>query len=110
MFVAAGAGLRLGWSWIDPGAAHPRRGRCAEEGQAAGALALGLAATLFVSGVIEAFVTPSGLPTWARIGIGVVAVARLPRATSSCWAAAPCGPVRSATCAGPARPTSRRRR
>ncbi|MDQ3502909.1 MAG: stage II sporulation protein M, partial [Actinomycetota bacterium] len=28
---------------------------------------------LFVSGIIEAFVTPSPLPTWARIGIGVVA-------------------------------------
>jgi hypothetical protein len=24
--------------------------------------------------VIEAFVTPSGLPTWARIGIGVAAL------------------------------------
>ena len=51
VFVAAGAGLRLGWSWIDPGAAHPRRRRSREEGQAAGALALGLAATLLVSGV-----------------------------------------------------------
>jgi hypothetical protein len=67
--VASGAGLRLGWSWIDPDGrtrAHALR----EEGQAAGALALGLAATLMVSGVVEAFVTPSGLPTWARIGIG----------------------------------------
>jgi hypothetical protein len=32
---------------------------------------MGLVAVLFVSGAIEAFVTPSGLPTWARIGIGV---------------------------------------
>jgi hypothetical protein len=30
---------------------------------------------LAVSGVIEAFVTPSGLPSWARIGIGAVAEA-----------------------------------
>jgi len=30
---------------------------------------------LLVSGVIEAFVTPSTLPTWARIGIGAVAEA-----------------------------------
>jgi hypothetical protein len=29
---------------------------------------------LFVSGLIEGFVTPSGLPTWARVGIGVVAL------------------------------------
>ncbi len=71
VFVAAGAGLRLGWSWIDPGA-RPRSQALAEEGQAAGALAIGLAATLAVSGVVEAFVTPSGLPTWARVGIGAL--------------------------------------
>jgi len=69
VFVAAGAGLRLGWSWVDPGP-RSRSRALAEEGQAAGALALGLAVTLLVSGVVEAFVTPSGLPTWARIGIG----------------------------------------
>jgi uncharacterized membrane protein SpoIIM required for sporulation len=69
VFVAAGAGLRLGWSWIDPGP-RTRSQALMQEGQAAGALAVGLAATLLVSGVIEAFVTPSGLPTWARVGIG----------------------------------------
>jgi hypothetical protein len=36
-------------------------------------VALGLVVVLLVSGLIEALVTPSGLPTWARIGIGVVA-------------------------------------
>ena len=36
---------------------------------------VGLTVVLLVSGIIEAFVTPSGLPTWARIGIGVVALA-----------------------------------
>jgi hypothetical protein len=36
-------------------------------------VALGLVAVLLVSGIIEAFVTPSGLPTWARIAIGVAA-------------------------------------
>jgi hypothetical protein len=36
-------------------------------------IALGAAAALAVSGAIEAFVTPSPLPTWARIGIGAVA-------------------------------------
>jgi uncharacterized membrane protein SpoIIM required for sporulation len=69
VFIGAGAGLRLGWSWIDPGP-RTRSQALAEEGQAAGALAIGLAATLAVSGVVEAFVTPSGLPTWARVGIG----------------------------------------
>jgi uncharacterized membrane protein SpoIIM required for sporulation len=37
------------------------------------AVFVGLALVLFVSGIIEAFVTPSPLPTWARIGIGVLA-------------------------------------
>jgi uncharacterized membrane protein SpoIIM required for sporulation len=71
VFIAAGAGLRLGWSWVDPGP-RTRSEAMAREGLAVVALALGLAATLLVSGVIEAFVTPSPLPTWARIGIGLV--------------------------------------
>ncbi|MBN3933280.1 stage II sporulation protein M [Streptomyces verrucosisporus] len=72
LFVAAGTGLRLGWTVIDPGP-RSRRTALAEEGRAAIGMALGLAAVLFVSGVIEGFVTPSGLPTWARITIGVAA-------------------------------------
>jgi cytosine/uracil/thiamine/allantoin permease len=47
----------------------------AQEGRAAVAIALGLVVVLLISGLIEAFVTPSGLPTWARIGIGVGALA-----------------------------------
>jgi len=72
VFVAAGAGLRLGWTVINPGP-HTRAEALAREGRAAVGIALGLGAVLLVSGVIEAFVTPSGLPTWARIAIGVVA-------------------------------------
>jgi len=71
VFVGAGAGLRLGWAWVDPGP-RTRSRALREEGQAAGALALGLAATLAVSGAVEAFVTPSPLPTWARVGIGAL--------------------------------------
>ncbi|WP_340378409.1 stage II sporulation protein M [Streptomyces sp. SS7] len=72
VFVAAGTGLRLGWTVIDPGP-RSRRTALAEEGRAAIAMAIGLALVLFVSGAIEGFVTPSGLPTWARITIGIVA-------------------------------------
>jgi uncharacterized membrane protein SpoIIM required for sporulation len=72
VFVAAGVGLRTGWAWVAPGPL-PRSRSLAEAGRLAGVIALGLAAVLLVSGVIEAFVTPSGLPTAARIGIGVVA-------------------------------------
>ncbi|MFJ6126544.1 stage II sporulation protein M [Streptomyces griseoviridis] len=74
VFVAAGTGLRLGWTLIDPGQ-RTRRTALAEEGRAAVGMAIGLALVLFVSGAIEGFVTPSGLPTWARIGIGVAAEA-----------------------------------
>jgi uncharacterized membrane protein SpoIIM required for sporulation len=69
VFLAAATGLRLGWSIIDPGP-RPRSQALAEEGRAAITIALGLIVVLIVSGSIEAFVTPSSLPTWARILIG----------------------------------------
>lgn len=72
IFVASGVGLRTGWAWVAPGN-RPRSESLAEAGRMAGVAALGLAGVLLVSGVIEAFVTPSGLPTWVRIGIGAVA-------------------------------------
>lgn len=72
VFVAGGVGLRLFWSWVEPGS-RTRAQSFAQEGRTAVTVALGLVVVLFVSGLIEAFVTPSGLPTWARIGIGVVA-------------------------------------
>ncbi|MGL4743148.1 MAG: stage II sporulation protein M [Dermatophilaceae bacterium] len=74
VFVAGGVGLRLFWSWVEPGP-RSRLESFAAEGRSAIAVALGLVVVLFISGVIEAFVTPSGLPTWARISIGVVAEA-----------------------------------
>jgi len=74
VFLAAATGLRLGWTVIDPGP-RPRSQALAEEGRAAVTVALGLVAVLLVSGVIEAFVTPSGLPAWARITIGLAAEA-----------------------------------
>jgi uncharacterized membrane protein SpoIIM required for sporulation len=74
VFVAGGVGLRMFWSWIEPGA-RSRAQSLAREGRTVGTVALGLVAVLFVSGVIEAFVTPSGLPTAARVGIGILAEA-----------------------------------
>jgi len=74
VFLAAAAGLRLGWRIIDPGPL-PRSQALAVAGRETITLALGLIVVLLVSGVIEAFVTPSPLPTWARIGIGACAEA-----------------------------------
>ncbi|MDT4916813.1 MAG: hypothetical protein QOH89_1513 [Pseudonocardiales bacterium] len=72
VFVACGVGLRTGWAWVAPGP-RTRSEALAEAGRTSAVAALGLAGVLLVSGLIEAFVTPSGLPTWARIGIGALA-------------------------------------
>ncbi|OBB36357.1 stage II sporulation protein M [Mycobacterium sp. 852002-51961_SCH5331710] len=72
VFLAAGAGMRLGWNVISPGD-RPRGQVLAEQGRAIGAVAGGLVAILLISGLIEALVTPSPLPTAARVAIGVVA-------------------------------------
>ena len=71
VFIAAGVGLKLGWTLIAPGA-RSRVMALQQEGRIGGVIAIGVMLTLACSGVIEAFVTPSGLPTWARIGIGAV--------------------------------------
>ena len=71
LFVAAGVGLRLFWTWVSPGP-RSRAQALAQEGRAALGSALGLVVLLRVTGRLEAFVTPSGLPTWARVGTGVV--------------------------------------
>ena len=72
IWVSAGLGLKLGWSAIDPGR-RTRSEALAQEGRALITGALGTTLLLLISGLIEAFVTPSGLPTWARIGIGATA-------------------------------------
>jgi uncharacterized membrane protein SpoIIM required for sporulation len=69
VFLAAAAGLRIGWQVIDPGPL-PRGQALAQTGRETITIAMGLVVVLLVSGVIEAFVTPSPLPTWARISIG----------------------------------------
>lgn len=71
VFIAGGVGLRLFWSWVDPGP-RPRAQSLAAAGRSSVAVVLGLVAVLGVSGLIEGFVTPSSLPTWARVGIGIV--------------------------------------
>ncbi|AYY12054.1 stage II sporulation protein M [Actinobacteria bacterium YIM 96077] len=72
VLVAAGAGLRLGWTVIDPGSST-RAEALAQAGRAAVGMAVGLAGVLLISGIIEGFVTPSPLPTWGRVGVGVLA-------------------------------------
>jgi uncharacterized membrane protein SpoIIM required for sporulation len=69
--IAGGAGLRLGWAIIAPG--DRRRGEAlAEEGRRCIVIVIGLALCFVVAGTIEAFVTPSDLPTLLRVGVGVL--------------------------------------
>lgn len=72
IFVAGATGLRLFWSWVAPGP-RTRLQAFAHAGRQAVTVAVGLALVLSVAGVIEGFVTPSDLPTWLRIGIGLAA-------------------------------------
>lgn len=67
--VAGAAGLRLGWAIIAPGD-RTRGAALAEEGRRSIVIVLGLMLCFVVAGTIEAFVTPSGLPTLARVAIG----------------------------------------
>ena len=74
VFVAAGAGLRLFWVMLVPGA-RTRGAALAQEGRITFAVGVGLVIALFASGLIEGFVTPSSMPWWLKIVIGVIACA-----------------------------------
>lgn len=74
VFVSGAAGLKVFWAWLAPG---PRtRGRAlAEEARALFTAAIGLVGVLALSGVVEGFVTGSGLLWWVKILIGAAALA-----------------------------------
>jgi uncharacterized membrane protein SpoIIM required for sporulation len=74
VFIASAGGLRIFWAMVVPG--PRRRSRAvADEGRSLITVALGLVLVLFVSGLVEAFVTPSPLPTWAKLTIGALVLA-----------------------------------
>ncbi|MFW7413662.1 stage II sporulation protein M [Demequina sp. SO4-18] len=74
VFVAAGAGLRLFWTMLVPGD-RSRGEALAEEGRIAVSVGIGLVGVLFLSGIIEGFVTGSYLPWAVKIVIGALAFA-----------------------------------
>lgn len=74
VFVAAGAGLRVCWTLLVPGP-RPRMVALTETFRTLLLVALGLAIALLVSGLIEGFVTPSDMPWWAKVALGVIACA-----------------------------------
>jgi uncharacterized membrane protein SpoIIM required for sporulation len=74
VFVAGAAGLRLFWTWVDPGR-RPRAQALAQEARALFTVAVGLVAVLGVSGLIEGFLTGSALPWGVKIAVGALALA-----------------------------------
>lgn len=68
--VAGAAGLRMGWSLVDPG--RRRRSQAlVEEARAAAELALGTAPWLVLAGLVEGFVTPAGIGLGPALAVGV---------------------------------------
>ncbi len=74
--IAGAAGLYIGDAILRPGLL--RRGEAFTRA-ALGSLGLviGMASLLIISGILEAYVSPSGLPAWAKIGIGAAVGAAL---------------------------------
>lgn len=69
IFIAIAAGFSMAWAVISPGP-RTRAQAVAEQGRRVGVIAIGLGLTLAIAGLLEAFLTPSGLPAAARLGIG----------------------------------------
>jgi uncharacterized membrane protein SpoIIM required for sporulation len=74
IFIAGAAGLRIFWAWVAPGQ-RTRLDALAAEGRSLMTVATGLVLVLAVSGLVEGYVTPSGLPHWMRLGIGLLVLA-----------------------------------
>jgi uncharacterized membrane protein SpoIIM required for sporulation len=89
VIIAGGAGLRLGWAIVAPGD-RSRVRALTEAGRDSVTIVLGLMLAFVVAGIIEGFVTPSPLPTWARVGVGAaVEIAFLAYLATGSTAAAP---------------------
>jgi uncharacterized membrane protein SpoIIM required for sporulation len=75
IFISGGAGLQLGWALINPGP-YTRRDALAIAARRAVALALIAIPLLVGAGIIEGFVSPSGLPfaVKALVGLGYAAL------------------------------------
>jgi uncharacterized membrane protein SpoIIM required for sporulation len=74
IFVAGAAGMAIFWSAISPGT-KTRAQSLGAGGRALFTIVIGLACSLFVSGIIEGFVTRQPWPWPIKIGIGSVALA-----------------------------------
>ena len=73
IFISGAAGLRVFWALLVPGP-RTRVEAVASTGRAMVTIALGMVILLFVSGLLEGFVTPSGLPVAVKIAAGGLVV------------------------------------
>lgn len=71
IFIAAGAGLLIGYSLINPGDLT-RAQALKKNGLEAARLAIGCACLLVVAGIIEGFLSPSNLPAYVKFGTGIL--------------------------------------
>lgn len=69
--IAGGAGIALGWTMIVPGD-RSRGDAFREVGLRSVTILIGLMTMFLAAGLIEGFITGSGLPTGVRIGIGAL--------------------------------------
>ena len=72
--VAVTAGMRLGWALVEPGR-RTRGDAMRAEAHKTAALVVGTAPWLVLAGLVEGYVTPSGLSLDAAIAIGVALAA-----------------------------------
>lgn len=71
IFIAAGAGMMIGYSLVDPGD-RSRAEALKKNSLEAVRLAIGCACLLVVAGIIEGFLSPSGLPVWVKYSTGIL--------------------------------------
>jgi uncharacterized membrane protein SpoIIM required for sporulation len=71
VIVAGAAGLRIGWTLIDPGD-RTRRTALTDESRRAGNVLVGLVAAFLLAALVEGFVTGRPWSTPIRLGIGIV--------------------------------------
>jgi uncharacterized membrane protein SpoIIM required for sporulation len=69
--IAAGAGMRMGWSLIDPGD-RPRRTALRDEATSAVIVVLGVIPAFLLAATIEGFVSGTVVPHPVQVGLGVL--------------------------------------
>jgi uncharacterized membrane protein SpoIIM required for sporulation len=71
IFMAGGSGLMMGHALVNPGLLR-RRDALVAAARRAVRIVFGCVPLLVIAGTIEGFVSPSGLPAWAKFGTGAL--------------------------------------